>query len=124
MITITQKGSFQNIEAFLDKMVHTDIFSTLERYGELGVQALSAATPQESGETASSWYYEIIRRKGYYSIRWRNRHMVGNTVIALLLEYGHGTRGGTFVQGRDYIMPAIQPIFDQMANDCWREVTR
>lgn len=124
MITITQRGSFQKTDTFLSRLQKNDIYSTLHKYGAIGVQALSSATPQESGLTASSWYYEVVQRRGYFSIRWHNNHMAGGISVAILLEYGHGTRGGGFVQGHDYIMPAIRPIFDQMANDCWREVTK
>jgi hypothetical protein len=124
MITITQRGSFQNTENFLKRMSSDAIFNVLDKYGGLGVTVLSNATPQDTGLTASSWYYEIVHHRGYYSIRWHNRHVVNGRPIAILLQYGHGTRGGGYVEGRDYIMPAIRVIFDQMANDCWREVTR
>lgn len=124
MITITQRGSFQNTENFLHRMSKTDIFATLHKYGDMGVTALANATPKDTGETAASWYYEIVHRRGYYSIRWHNRHVVEGRPIAILLEYGHGTRNGGFVHGREYVMAAIRPIFDQMASDCWKEVTR
>jgi hypothetical protein len=124
MITITQRGSFDKTETWLTRLAHTDIFASLHQYGQRGVDALAHATPVDSGETASSWYYEIVHRAGYFSIRWRNRHVVDGVPIAIVLEYGHGTRNGGFVQGHDYIMPAIRGIFDQMANDCWREVTK
>jgi hypothetical protein len=115
MITITQKGSFNNTEKYLAKMKSAEQFATLSKYGSLGVNALSNATPVESGETAQSWYYTIVQRKGYYSIRWHNRHIEDGIPIAVILQYGHGTRNGGYVQGRDYIMPAIRPIFDQIA---------
>lgn len=124
MITITHKGSFQNTDNFLNRMKKEDIFAVLHKYGGLGVSLLAAATPVDTGETAASWYYEIVQRKGYFSIRWRNHNVVDGKSIAILLEYGHGTRNGGFVQGHDYIMPAIQGVFDQMANDCWKEVTK
>ena len=112
MIKITQRGSFDNLEAFLNGVKDADLFSTLEQYGSLGANALSNATPVESGETAASWYYEIIQRKGYFSIRWKNRHVEDGVPIAVILQYGHGTGTGGYVEGRDYIMPAIRPIFD------------
>lgn len=90
----------------------------------MGVNALASATPSESGETASSWYYTIVRRRGYYSVRWSNRHINQGVNIAVILQYGHGTGTGGYVQGRDYINPAIRPIFDQMVNEEWKEVTR
>jgi hypothetical protein len=124
MITITQRGSFDNTENFLNRMSKSDIFATLHKYGDLGVRALANATPRDSGVTAASWYYEIVHRSGYFSIRWHNSNVVNGVPIAILIEYGHGTREGGFVHGREYIMAAIQPIFDQMANDCWKEVTK
>lgn len=123
MITITQKGSFKNTERYLAKLKSAQRSAILNRYGSIGVNALSNATPYRTGLTAQSWYYEIVQRPGYYSIRWHNRHVVDGRPIAILLQYGHGTRQGGYVQGRDYIMPAIRPIFDQMANAVWKEVT-
>lgn len=116
-ISFTQRGSFKNIESYLRRVDHDRVFSILEKYGEMGVAALSAATPVDSSETASSWYYEIVKRKGYYSIRWNNRHVEDGRPIAILLQYGHATGTGGYVEGRDYIMPAIRPIFDKMIND-------
>lgn len=101
-----------------------DIFLTLNRYGQIGVQALAAATPRDSGETAASWTYEIKRAPGSYSIVWGNTHMAANQPVAILLQYGHGTGTGGYVQGRDYINPAIQPIFDQIAAEAWKAVTK
>lgn len=98
----------------LQRLRDRDIFATLEKYGQMGVDALSAATPVESGLTAASWYYTIEQRKGYYSIRWCNSNVVAGRPVAILLQYGHGTRNGGYVQGRDYIMPAIRSIFDQI----------
>ncbi|HEY7418459.1 MAG TPA: hypothetical protein VH593_24985 [Ktedonobacteraceae bacterium] len=123
-IEITEKGSFNNTETYLKKLKSSDLYATLGKYGSLGVAALSNATPTETGLTAASWYYEIVQRKGYYSIRWHNNHMVDGRPIAILLQYGHGTGTGGYVQGRDYIMPAIRPIFDQIAADAWREVSK
>lgn len=98
-------------------------FSVLEKYGALGVAALQSATPVDSSETANSWYYEIVQRKGYYSVRWNNRHVEDGRPIAVLLQYGHATGTGGYVEGRDYINPAIRPIFDQMIRDFTKEVT-
>lgn len=100
-----------------------DIFNTLERFGAIGVNALAAATPTETGATASSWYYEIKRDGRSYSIIWGNSNVVDGRPIAVLLQYGHGTGTGGYVQGRDYINPALRPIFDQIANEAWRAVT-
>ena len=124
MITITEKGSFNNTESYLRRLKTSDLYAVLNKYGSLGVNALANATPVNTGETAESWYYDIVARKGYYSIRWHNLHIVDGRPIAILLEYGHATRNGGYVQGRHYIMPAIRPIFDEMANKAWEEVTK
>jgi len=124
MITITQKGSFNNTEKYLEHLSKDDLFATLSKYGSLGVSALSNATPTDTGLTAGSWYYEIVQRKGYYSIRWHNIHVVDGRPIAIMLEYGHGTGTGGYVVGRDFIMPAIRPIFDKIASEAWKEVTK
>src|SRR3954467_15252623 len=109
MISITQRGSFKNTERYLSKLSSEQAFSVLSKYGEIGVNALSNATPKDSGKTSESWSYTIVQRKGYYSIRWHNSHIVDGRPIAVLLQYGHGTRNGGYVQGRDYIMPVIRP---------------
>ena len=124
MIEFTEKGDFNNTERYLNKLKSDQLSSILNRYGSLGVNALSNATPIESGQTAASWYYTIVSRKGYYSIRWHNSHIEDGIPIAVILQYGHGTRNGGYVQGRDYIMPAIRPIFEQIADEAWREVTK
>ena len=125
MIGFVQKGSFKNLDAFMSKMARNDVLSQLDKYGMMGVAVLSSATPVDTGLTAGSWYYEIVRKGKTYSIVWRNSHTVGggNLPIAILLHYGHGTRNGGYVQGRDFINPAVQPIFDQIAADVWRVVT-
>ena len=123
-IEITQRGSFDHTEQYLRHLSQDNLFATLSKYGSLGVSALSNATPVRSGLTANSWYYEIVQRKGYYSIRWHNRNIHEGKPIAILIQYGHGTGTGGYVQGRDYIMPAIRHIFDQMAADAWKEVTK
>ena len=99
-------------------------FAILEKYGPIGVKALAAATPVDSSETANSWYYEIINRPGYFSIQWLNSNMEDGISIAAIIQYGHATRNGSWVEGRDYINPAMRPIFDQIANDMWKEVTK
>lgn len=122
-IKVTQRGSFANIERLLARSRQTKIRSILEKYGSLGVTALSNATPVDSGLTSGSWYYEIIERPGYHSVVWHNRNVESGTSIAILLQYGHATRNGGYVQGRDYVNPAIQPVFDQLAADAWKEVS-
>jgi hypothetical protein len=125
MIGFQSKGSFKNTEAFLAKMARNDVISQLDKYGAMGVAVLSSATPVETGLTAGSWYYEIVRKGKQYSVVWRNSHTVGggDLPIAILLHYGHGTGTGGYVQGRDFINPAIRPVFDQIAADIWRVVT-
>lgn len=123
-ITFTEKGDFSTVERYLSRLAKEDVFKILSKYGSLGVNALSNATPVDSGATAESWYYTIEQRSGYYSIRWHNNNQRDGIPIAVLIQYGHGTRNGGYVQGRDYIMPAIRPIFDRILADAWREVTR
>lgn len=123
MITITSKGSFANTDRFLRRASSSEITSILSRFGVLGVNALAAATPVDSGATASAWFYEIKRSRNSFSIVWGNTNVVSGQPIAVLLQYGHGTGTGGYVQGRDYINPAIQPIFDQIAEEAWKAVT-
>jgi hypothetical protein len=96
----------------------------LEKYGPIGVDALSAATPVDSSETASSWYYEIINKPGYFSIQWLNSNMKDGVSIAAILQYGHATGNGGYVQGNDYINPAMRSVFEEIAADMWKEVTK
>lgn len=123
MIRIKQRGDFHKTLDYLGKLQKIDLVSILSKYGELGVAALASATPVDSGVTADSWYYEVVNRKGYVSLRWHNRHMVDGRPIAILIEYGHGTRNGGYVQGREYIMSSIIPIFEQIEEEIGREVT-
>jgi hypothetical protein len=123
MITITQRGSFDRTEKYLNKLKLDKVLSILDKYGQAGVEALSAATPVDSGETAQSWYYTTEARAGFYSIRWHNRHEDNGFPVAVMLQYGHGTGTGGYVHGRDYIMPAMRPIFEEIANAAWKEVT-
>ena len=126
MIRVTVRGDFRKTEDFLSRMKARSYLSGLSKYGPVGVAALAAATPFDSGKTAESWYYEIIDRPGYFSIQWLNSNVEepGTIPIAAIIQYGHGTRHGGYVQGRDYINPAMRPVFDQIAVDMWREVTR
>lgn len=122
MITITQKGSFNRTERYLQRMKSAQRFAILNKYGSLGQNALSNATPVDSGLAASSWYYTIVNSPRHYSIRWHNSDVESGFPVAIMIDYGHGTGTGGYVQGRNYIMPAIRPIFDQMVADIWREV--
>lgn len=126
MIRVKVRGSFKKTENFLTRMQKREYFRRLEKYGPIGVAALSEATPKDSSITAQSWDYKIISRPGYFAIHWINTHVEdpGRIPVAILIQYGHATRNGGIVQGQDYINPAIRPIFDQMAADMWREVTR
>ena len=124
MITITQKGSFNNTERYLRRLKDAQRLNILNKYGSLGQNALSNATPSDSGLAAASWYYTIQQRPGYYSIRWHNSDVENGFPVAIMIQYGHGTGTGGYVQGRDYIMPAIRPIFDQIAAEAWKEVTK
>lgn len=123
MIRFKQKGDFSKTEKFLKKSFGRDYISVLEKYAQQGVAALSAATPIDSGQTAVSWGYEIIQNNSSISIIWKNTNVNKGANIALMLQYGHGTRNGGYVSGRDYINPALQPIFDKMADAAWKEVT-
>jgi hypothetical protein len=124
MVVVKHKGDFRNTERFLQKLSKFDAMSVSEKYAQEGVAALAAATPVESGLTARSWGYEITTTKDSYTISWTNSNIVVGVPIAVIIQYGHGTGNGGWVQGRDYINPAIQPIFDKIADEAWREVTK
>ena len=124
MIRFRQKGDFSKLTRFLERAKEAVRLGDLNKYGREGVAALASATPVESGLTANSWYYEIEQKEGSASITFLNSNVNKGVPIAIILQYGHGTRTGGWVQGRDYINPAIQPIFDKIANEAWREVTR
>jgi hypothetical protein len=126
MIRIEIKGSTKNTEAFLDRMKRRQQFKVLAKYGPIGVAALRAATPKDRSDTANAWYYEIVDKPGYFGIHWLNSHKDddGRVPVAALIQYGHATRQGGYVQAQDYINPALKPIFDQIAADMWKEVTR
>lgn len=123
MITFRQKGDFRKLTNFLEKAKEGFNLGILDKYGREGVAALSSATPQDTGETARSWSYKIINKEGTVTIAFYNSNIQNGVSIAVILQYGHGTRNGGWVQGRDYINPAIQPVFDKIANEAWREVT-
>ena len=124
MIRFKQKGDFSKLTTFLEKTKGIVHLSNLDKYGREGVSALSAATPVDTGLTANSWYYEISHTHGSAVISFHNSNIQNGVPIAVILQYGHGTRNGGWVEGRDYINPAIQPIFDKIANDAWEEITR
>lgn len=124
MIKFKHKGDFSKATAFLEKAKEAVRLGDLDRYGREGVAALASATPTESGQTASSWYYEIEWQSGSVTINFGNSNVNEGVPIAIILHYGHGTGTGGWVQGREYINPAIQPVFDRIVEDAWREVTK
>lgn len=119
---ITHKGSFAKTERFLNFVKGERYLNRLAEFGQRGVDALAQATPKDTGKTAGSWAFEIERTDTATTIRWVNTNVVQHVNIALILQYGHGTRNGGYVAGRDYINPALQPIFDEMAEQAWKEV--
>lgn len=123
MISFVSHGNFEKTEKFLKYMSKNDIFRNLDRYGREGAAALARATPADTGLAASSWTYEIRKEGSTYTIAWLNTNIENGFPVAIMIQYGHGTGTGGYVAGRDYINPAIRPIFDRIADDVWREVT-
>ena len=124
MISFRQKGDFKKLSRYLERIKESVNLGVLDKYGREGVAALASATPQDTGLTANSWAYTIERQNGSVSIVFKNTNINKGVPIAIILQYGHGTGTGGWVQGRDYINPAIQPIFDRLAEDAWKEVTK
>lgn len=124
VLNFRQKGDFSKLTSYLIKAKKPDIIRNLNQYGKEGVAALASATPVDTGLTANSWYYEIEDKSGRVSITFYNSNIQNGIPIAIILQYGHATRNGGWVQGRDYINPAIQPIFDKIATKAWKEVTK
>ena len=124
MISFRQKGDFSKLTRYLEKAKKVIHISDLDRYGREGVAALASATPVDSGLTANSWFYKIEHKNGSVTLSFHNSNIQNGVPIAIILQYGHGTNNGGWVQGRDYINPAIRPIFDKIAEDMWREVTK
>lgn len=124
MIKFKHKGDFSKTINYMNSAKKAVDFKMLEKYAQQGVNALKAATPVDTGVTANSWYYEIEKTKNSITIKFNNSNIVRGVPIAIILQYGHGTRNGGYVTGRDYINPAIQPIFEKITNDAWKEVTK
>ena len=124
LMTFKQQGDFKNLSSFLERMKKPLKKTTLDKYGKEGVQVLMAATPVDTGLTASLWHYDINMSKDSSSISFYNDNIDNGVPIAIILNYGHGTRNGGYVKGRNYINPAIQPIFDKLAQEAWKEVIR
>ena len=122
VIKFYHKGNFTKATKFFNNLLNRKYLNKLDVYGQMGVEALQAATPQDSGETARSWSYEITQDKNRATITWTNSNIVNHVNIAIIIQYGHATRNGGWVEGRDYINPALQPLFDQMAEEVWGEV--
>lgn len=124
MIRFRQKGDFRKLTRFLERAKEVVKIGDLDKYGREGVAALASATPVDSGLTASSWYYEITNKNGLIRISFYNRNVQNGVPIAIILQYGHTTGTGGWVEGRDYINPTIRPLFDKIADSAWREVTK
>ena len=124
MVTFRQKGDFSIATKFLNDLSEVAQPKGLERYAKEGVAALSSATPVDTGKTANSWYYKIDKKGNSTTISFHNSNVQNGVPIAIILQYGHATRNGGWIQGRDYINPAIRPVFDQIAEDAWKEVTK
>lgn len=122
MISVSHKGNFNNLEALINRVLRRDYLNILAEYGRKGVEALRAATPVDTGLTRDSWGYEITSNSKKTSIYWTNSNIQNGIPIAIILQYGHGTKNGGYVQGVDYINPALAPIFRQMANEAWRRI--
>lgn len=124
MITIESQGDWKLTRNWFDRMTKLDLALIMNQFGKEGVSALAAATPSKSGLTSKSWNYEVTRKGNNWKITWTNSNVNKGANIAVLIQYGHGTRNGGYVVGRDYINPAIRPIFDKIADKAWKEVTR
>lgn len=124
MINFRQTGDWSKTTNFMKRLKQRKYLSSLDKYGQRGVDALSSATPVDTGKTANSWSYEIHNNGKKVSIVFKNSNIVNGVPIAIILQYGHGTRNGGWVEGRDYINPAIQPIFDEIVKEAWGEVTK
>lgn len=123
-IEIESRGSFQKTDKFLRAMKRKEIYASLTKYAKEGADALAANTPVDDGETAQSWTYTVTRTGKFYGITWYNHHVVSGVPVVILLQYGHATKNGGFVQGRDFINPVIKPLFDRIADDVWKAVQR
>lgn len=124
MITIESQGEWKLTRNWFDRMTKLDLALIMNQFGKEGVSALASATPSKSGLTSKSWNYEVTRKGNNWKITWTNSNVNKGANIAVLIQYGHGTRNGGYVVGRDYINPAIRPVFDKIAQKAWKEVTR
>lgn len=123
MIIINKKGDFKKANSYFEKLLEIFHKGILDKYGNLGVEILREATPKETGETANSWYYEISHSATKATVTWYNSHINEGYCIAVLLQYGHGTGSGGYVEGTDYINPAMKKVFEELADEAWKEIT-
>lgn len=124
MIKITQKGDFSKTERFFNRLLRKNYLNIIADYANRGIEALKQATPENTGKTADSWSYEIVKGKGKTTLYFTNSNVQNGCNVAILLIYGHGTRNGGYVQGNDFVTPALRPIFQDLADKIWREVTK
>lgn len=124
MIKVTSSGNYSRTRHALERILRGDIFSDLDKYGQIGVHTLASATPVRTGKTQTSWEYRVVKTHRRIAIEWYNTNLAGNSnvSVAVLIQFGHGTGTGGYVQGYDYINPAIRPIFDDIAEDIWKKV--
>ncbi len=122
MISITSRGDYSKTRNFLNRMLNREYLSDFDRYGQMGVTALSITNPKDSGLSARSWSYQILDNKIFPGIAWYNTDVEGGQQVVILIQYGHGTGTGGWVQGRDFINPTMQPVFDRIADDIWKKV--
>jgi hypothetical protein len=122
MIGIKTSGSFDRTLNALNRLTNGQVYAELDRYGKMGVEALSQNTPVDTGKTAASWSFITSVRKGKYTIEWHNSNVVDGVPIAIIIQYGHATRNGGFISGLDYINPALRPVFENIVSDIWRKV--
>ena len=125
MIKLVSKGGskFSKTDTFFQRVLQKVKLSSLDYWGRRGVNALSSATPVDSGETARSWYYQIVRTQNGVRLQWLNSNVNNGVNIALIIQYGHSARNGVLIEGRDYINPALSPIFDSIEESAWKEVS-
>lgn len=124
MISFKHKGDFSKTKKYFEAAKKAARLGVLDKYGERGVEALASATPVDTGKTASSWSYEIVKKEGSISLNFNNSNVNNGVPIAIIIQLGHATGNGGWVEGRDFINPIIQPIFDEIANEAWKEVTK
>jgi hypothetical protein len=122
MIKLSQKGNWSKTRSFTERALNMIKLGRLDKYGQMGIDALSAATPKDTGKTSHSWTYKIVRKKDSVSIEWRNANANDGVLIVILLQYGHGNQNGSYVEGTDFINPAMRKVFKEIADDAWEEM--